>query len=46
MLSKICCRFEEYTDYIFPEETGMQPNLKILEAAYRWKKQKSEQEDE
>eukprot|EP00250_Pteridium_aquilinum_P016604 c23190_g1_i1 orf=955-3054(-) len=38
--------FEEYTDYIFPEETGMQPNLKILEAAYKWKKQKFEQEDE
>jgi crooked neck len=32
--------FEEYTDYIFPEETGMAPNLKILEAAYKWKKQK------
>ncbi|KAL2621055.1 hypothetical protein R1flu_001260 [Riccia fluitans] len=31
---------EEYTDYIFPEETGMAPNLKILEAAYKWKKQK------
>jgi hypothetical protein len=34
------CRFEEYTDYIFPEESGMAPNLKILEAAYKWKKQK------
>jgi crooked neck len=32
--------FEEYTDYIFPEESGMAPNLKILEAAYKWKKQK------
>jgi crooked neck len=32
--------FEEYPDYIFPEETGMAPNLKILEAAYKWKKQK------
>ncbi|KAL3695282.1 hypothetical protein R1sor_009358 [Riccia sorocarpa] len=32
--------FEEYTDYFFPEETGIAPNLKILEAAYRWKKQK------
>lgn len=37
--------FEEYTDYIFPEETGMAPNLKILEAAYKWKKQKTEQEE-
>lgn len=31
--------FEEYTDYIFPDETGMAPNLKILEAAYKWKRQ-------
>ncbi|GBG68471.1 hypothetical protein CBR_g3016 [Chara braunii] len=33
--------FEEYYDYIFPEEAGVAPNLKILEAAYRWKKQKA-----
>lgn len=39
-------RFEEYTDYIFPEETGMAPNLKILEAARLWKKQKIAEEDE
>ncbi|CAM6098606.1 unnamed protein product [Calypogeia fissa] len=32
--------FEEYIDYIFPEETGMAPNLKILEAAYQWKRQR------
>lgn len=31
---------EEYYDYIFPEEDGNLPNLKILEAAYRWKRQK------
>ncbi|KAK9114221.1 hypothetical protein Syun_021018 [Stephania yunnanensis] len=31
--------YEEYYDYIFPEETTT-PNLKILEAAYKWKKQK------
>ncbi|KAK6935487.1 HAT (Half-A-TPR) repeat [Dillenia turbinata] len=30
---------EEYIDYLFPEET-QQTNLKILEAAYKWKKQK------
>ncbi|CAM8993838.1 unnamed protein product [Rhodiola kirilowii] len=30
---------EEYIDYLFPEETQT-TNLKILEAAYRWKKQK------
>ena len=35
---------EEYYDYIFPEEQGAVPNLKILEAAHRWKKQKLEQE--
>ncbi|XP_065858637.1 uncharacterized protein [Euphorbia lathyris] len=31
---------EEYVDYIFPEEETHAPNLKILEAAYKWKKQK------
>mmetsp|Transcript_7023 Transcript_7023/g.25892 ORF Transcript_7023/g.25892 Transcript_7023/m.25892 type:complete len:723 (+) Transcript_7023:146-2314(+) len=36
--------FEEYYDYIFPDETGAAPNLKILEAAYRWKKQKLDDE--
>lgn len=32
--------FEEYYDYVFPSEGGAAPNLKILEAAYKWKKQK------
>lgn len=32
---------EEYYDYIFPEEQGAVPNLKILEAAYKWKRQKT-----
>ena len=32
-------RYEEYIDYMFPEETQA-TNLKILEAAYKWKKQK------
>ncbi|KAL5727880.1 Crooked neck-like protein 1 [Ranunculus cassubicifolius] len=31
--------YQEYYDYIFPEESAA-PNLKILEAAYKWKKQK------
>ncbi|GAA0158065.1 RNA splicing factor [Lithospermum erythrorhizon] len=31
--------YEEYIDYLFPEETES-TNLKILEAAYKWKKQK------
>ena len=34
-------RQEEYYDYIFPEEQGAAPNLKILEAAYKWKRQKT-----
>ncbi len=33
---------EEYYDYIFPEEGGAAPSLKILEAAYRWKQAKAE----
>ncbi|KAL5704858.1 Crooked neck-like protein 1 [Ranunculus cassubicifolius] len=33
------CGYMEYYDYVFPEETTA-PNLKILEAAYKWKKQK------
>ena len=28
---------EEYIDYIFPDEGGAAPNLKLLEAAKRWK---------
>jgi hypothetical protein len=31
---------EEYYDYVFPEEAGGAPNLKLLEAAMRWKRQK------
>lgn len=37
------CRYEEYIDYLFPEETQT-TNLKILEAAYRWKKQKTSED--
>ena len=37
---------EEYYDYIFPDEAAAAPNLKILEAAYRWKKQKMAAADE
>ncbi|PKA55794.1 PsbB mRNA maturation factor Mbb1, chloroplastic [Apostasia shenzhenica] len=38
--------YEEYTDYIFPDEVAMAPNLKILEAAYKWKKQKAGSDEE
>ncbi|KAI3458535.1 hypothetical protein Pfo_015198 [Paulownia fortunei] len=36
--------YEEYIDYLFAEETQT-TNLKILEAAYKWKKQKIADED-
>ncbi|XP_019166045.1 PREDICTED: crooked neck-like protein 1 [Ipomoea nil] len=37
--------YEEYIDYLFPEETQT-TNLKILEAAYKWKKQKISTDDD
>ncbi|KAM7494323.1 hypothetical protein LguiB_028932 [Lonicera macranthoides] len=37
--------YEEYIDYLFPEETQA-PNLKILEVAYKWKKQKIASEED
>mmetsp|Transcript_9622 Transcript_9622/g.23880 ORF Transcript_9622/g.23880 Transcript_9622/m.23880 type:complete len:674 (+) Transcript_9622:39-2060(+) len=33
--------WEEYYDYIFPEEQAKAPSLKILEMAHKWKKQKT-----
>ncbi|ONK81203.1 uncharacterized protein A4U43_C01F26420 [Asparagus officinalis] len=38
--------YEEYIDYVFPDEVAMAPNLKILEAAYKWKKHKSGSDEE
>ncbi|CAI9717781.1 neck 1 [Octopus vulgaris] len=39
--------WEEYYDYIFPEEEASQPNLKLLAMAKKWKqKQVVEDEDE
>jgi len=35
---------EEYYDYIFPDEQSTAPNLKILEMAHKWKKQKADSE--
>ena len=33
---------EEYYDYVFPDDAGAkQPSLKLLEAAYAWKKAKA-----
>ncbi|GKF53978.1 crooked neck-like protein 1, partial [Tanacetum coccineum] len=37
--------YEEYIDYLFPEESQAS-NLKILEQAYKWKKQKVAYDDE
>uniref|UniRef100_A0A673HUW6 Pre-mRNA-splicing factor Syf1/CRNKL1-like C-terminal HAT-repeats domain-containing protein n=1 Tax=Sinocyclocheilus rhinocerous TaxID=307959 RepID=A0A673HUW6_9TELE len=37
--------WEEYYDYIFPEDAANQPNLKLLAMAKMWKKQQ-QQEDE
>ncbi|GKC43410.1 ATG8-interacting protein 2-like protein [Tanacetum coccineum] len=37
--------YEEYIDYLFTEESQA-PNLKILEQAYKWKKQKVAYDDE
>ncbi|KAL5200141.1 hypothetical protein ABZP36_021344 [Zizania latifolia] len=38
--------YEEYIDYIFPDEVALAPNLKILEAAYKWKKQRTDDADD
>ncbi|KAL6056271.1 Crooked neck-like protein 1, variant 2 [Balamuthia mandrillaris] len=36
--------WEEYWDYIFPDEQAALPNLKILERAHRWKSKLQQQE--
>ncbi|KAF7647503.1 hypothetical protein LDENG_00171390 [Lucifuga dentata] len=38
--------WEEYYDYIFPEDAANQPNLKLLAMAKMWKRQQMEAEDE
>ncbi|KAL5993549.1 Crooked neck-like protein 1 [Asimina triloba] len=38
--------YEEYYDYIFPDEAAGAPTLKILEAAYKWKKQKPSSDED
>ncbi|KPP73367.1 crooked neck-like protein 1-like, partial [Scleropages formosus] len=37
--------WEEYYDYIFPEDSANQPNLKLLAVAKMWKKQQEQQEE-
>jgi hypothetical protein len=36
--------WEEYFDYIFPDDDTSQSNLKLLEMAQLWKKRKAQQE--
>ncbi|XP_069117368.1 crooked neck-like protein 1 [Argopecten irradians] len=38
--------WEEYYDYIFPDEEAAQPNLKLLAMAKKWKQQQETKEDE
>ena len=37
--------WEEYFDYIFPDDVGAQPNLKLLEKAKQWKLKKPQEEE-
>ena len=37
--------WEEYYDYIFPDETTAQPNLKLLAMAKKWKQAQEEKDD-
>lgn len=34
--------WEEYYDYIYPDDQAAQPSLKILEMAHKWKRQRGE----
>uniref|UniRef100_A0A673FME3 Crooked neck-like protein 1 n=1 Tax=Sinocyclocheilus rhinocerous TaxID=307959 RepID=A0A673FME3_9TELE len=38
--------WEEYYDYIFPEDAANQPNLKLLAMAKMWKKQQQDEDEE
>lgn len=38
--------WEEYYDYIFPEDAANQPNLKLLAMAKLWKKQQQDDDPE
>jgi hypothetical protein len=37
--------WEEIFDYIFPEDEATKPNLKVLEMAKAWKRQKEKAEE-
>jgi crooked neck len=38
--------WEEFFDYIFPEDEATKPNLKLLEMAKAWKRKKEKAEEE
>lgn len=38
--------FEEYFDYIFPDEQAAAPNLKLLQMAHMWKQKQAEQQQQ
>ncbi|KAJ8008895.1 hypothetical protein DPEC_G00083180 [Dallia pectoralis] len=38
--------WEEYYDYIFPEDAANQPNLKLLAMAKMWKRQQQQEDDD
>lgn len=38
--------WEEYYDYIFPEDAANQPNLKLLAMAKMWKRKQQDEDDE
>lgn len=39
--SALGCRWEEYYDYIYPDEGASAPSHKILEMAHKWKRQRA-----
>jgi len=38
--------WEEFFDYVFPEDEATKPNLKLLEMAKAWKRQKEKAEEQ
>ncbi|CAG8465506.1 17067_t:CDS:10 [Acaulospora morrowiae] len=38
--------WEEYYDYIFPDDQAQQPNFKLLERAYAWRQQQLQQKND
>ena len=38
--------WEEYYDYIFPDEKGAAQGLRLLEMAHKWKRKKTDKTDD